>query len=570
MSAVSTLASAQDILRPAIQSLFAQLLLAGFSRAQVVDLIVQFTTGDFISRALEDPDQSQVNLRRELMGSTAMPTEQVTELQRCFDTARTHEKFRTDLKQGTLSVSHLAAVGKVIHRRIDKGASTEALSAVLDECYADVREANDLALHNQTVLSANQVHKAVQEVVQRPQHAEILKQPDTPSTPSIHRRENGTAILIRGIGGFADDILARGQSLASRYIPLLDETGQKLAHHIDTAGLTTLPQEDPAALKRIVPTPKDANDTRTIDYVDELYSGGAALAITHSTMIGLSHLGHLNPAPITIRTADRTQPVRGHGAAFAVTIDVATGQPIDGGVELNTALGRPLLVPDLGGNLSLDPQALQRAASMDYGIHLRLINSTPPQDSSAYPFSQRVLRWLMQRNGGCMYPGCGATTQLEGDHINPMCPELSSTHAQSSVDNGQLLCVHHHREKTQGLIQCWTDDGGLTVTWRDRQGNVRRSLSRGVLAPLLRKQWEKDHGVIHPAWDLNHGCDLPRTLSEDEAIQTLITHWVDFLNSHRLSSGVGDVTAGNFIGGFVNGKCSITFCEHSAEDEPPF
>ena len=56
-------------------------------------------------------------------------------------------------------------------------------------------------------------------------------------------------------------------------------------------------------------------------------------------------------------------------------------------------------------------------------------------------FTWQQIRALLVRDGGCVWPGCGATAgQCEAHHVEPWAHGGPTT-----VDNGVLLCPYHHR-----------------------------------------------------------------------------------------------------------------------------
>jgi hypothetical protein len=57
-------------------------------------------------------------------------------------------------------------------------------------------------------------------------------------------------------------------------------------------------------------------------------------------------------------------------------------------------------------------------------------------------FTEQQIRALMVRDGGCVWPGChAAAAWCDGHHIL----EFDADHGATDIDNGVLLCPHHHR-----------------------------------------------------------------------------------------------------------------------------
>jgi 5-methylcytosine-specific restriction endonuclease McrA len=66
---------------------------------------------------------------------------------------------------------------------------------------------------------------------------------------------------------------------------------------------------------------------------------------------------------------------------------------------------------------------------------------------------ERLAAEVKRRDGCCLWPGCGATENLQADHIVPM--DRGGTNDMSNL---QTLCAHHHGIKTaldqkNGLVE---------------------------------------------------------------------------------------------------------------------
>jgi len=57
-------------------------------------------------------------------------------------------------------------------------------------------------------------------------------------------------------------------------------------------------------------------------------------------------------------------------------------------------------------------------------------------------FSEQQMRALAVRDGGCVWPGCHSPAAwCDGHHVK----EFEADHGPTNIDNGVLLCPHHHR-----------------------------------------------------------------------------------------------------------------------------
>jgi len=57
-------------------------------------------------------------------------------------------------------------------------------------------------------------------------------------------------------------------------------------------------------------------------------------------------------------------------------------------------------------------------------------------------FTEQQMRALAVRDGGCVWPGCHSPANwCDGHHVK----EFEADHGPTNIDNGVLLCAHHHR-----------------------------------------------------------------------------------------------------------------------------
>lgn len=179
-------------------------------------------------------------------------------------------------------------------------------------------------------------------------------------------------------------------------------------------------------------------------------------------------------------------------STITLYVDARTGEIIRGFEELEehrlpsgaTSSGDWILTPEL------------RTALMKKGIALRFecVPVDMPAGTSSYTPTDALRRYTQYLNGQCMHPACEETADTEWDHIFPFKKYGESKWVQTQGFNGQLLCKKHHDLKTTGEWECLTDDGGLSVLWRNSHtGHVTRVWSTGVTADALKRRWKGEH-----------------------------------------------------------------------------
>lgn len=85
-------------------------------------------------------------------------------------------------------------------------------------------------------------------------------------------------------------------------------------------------------------------------------------------------------------------------------------------------------------------------------------------------FNRAQRRALAARDGGCRAPGCTAPVGWsDAHHIHPW--SLGGT---TDIENGILLCPHHHHEVHRGNLEIIKGPGGWVVVPKTRQSRRRR------------------------------------------------------------------------------------------------
>ncbi len=132
-------------------------------------------------------------------------------------------------------------------------------------------------------------------------------------------------------------------------------------------------------------------------------------------------------------------------------------------------LGCPPHTPSRTGRL--DPQRLTRA-------HRRLRTDktdTRPLETSSYPFSPRIARFLKIRDLTCTFPACPRLARdCQSDHIIPW-PQ-----GPTAARNGSSECTHHHQAKHHYFTLTQHPNG--TLQWNTPLGRTHLRHPR----PLLR------------------------------------------------------------------------------------
>jgi hypothetical protein len=92
--------------------------------------------------------------------------------------------------------------------------------------------------------------------------------------------------------------------------------------------------------------------------------------------------------------------------------------------------------------------------------------------------SPRMIRALFQRDGGCVWPGCGRTRWVHAHHRHH-----ARHHGPTSADNLDLLCRTHHRlvheggwsyeRRADGSVRCCNPEG---IEWCAETGSLRAEI----------------------------------------------------------------------------------------------
>lgn len=95
----------------------------------------------------------------------------------------------------------------------------------------------------------------------------------------------------------------------------------------------------------------------------------------------------------------------------------------------------------------------------------RLLTGTlDPVEAYTFPVKHRAA--IMGRDSHCRFPNCTVpASQCQFDHIENSPHTDPTSNGPTSVANGQLLCRHHHKLKTQRRWSCSTEDDGVTIHW---------------------------------------------------------------------------------------------------------
>jgi hypothetical protein len=133
---------------------------------------------------------------------------------------------------------------------------------------------------------------------------------------------------------------------------------------------------------------------------------------------------------------------------IAVGDQIRVGGPV---FDKGSGLGRPVLTSPILDKMAAPPL-------------LRDLTG------AGYRFPPRLRRFLEARDRTCVFPGCGKPAmRTDKDHRIPW-PQ-----GQTSADNGQCLCRHHHRAK-QAVFTVTLDPDG-SFRWTSRGGwEFRRHL----------------------------------------------------------------------------------------------
>jgi hypothetical protein len=173
--------------------------------------------------------------------------------------------------------------------------------------------------------------------------------------------------------------------------------------------------------------------------------------------------------PDDLRTADQR---RADGLAEIVATAVRSDElPTLSGattalqveVDLATLTGDQAHPGRIGGTTGavawLTPQSISRLACDASVRRLLLDPNGIPLDlgREVRVFTAAQRRALATRDGGCRFPGCGRPAVHTGAHH--LIPWAQG--GQSDLENGLLLCRHHHRAVHQGGWVVWPEHRGL-------------------------------------------------------------------------------------------------------------
>ena len=170
---------------------------------------------------------------------------------------------------------------------------------------------------------------------------------------------------------------------------------------------------------------------------------------------------------------DTHDPSRYGVAAHASCLPTALNRSMLGGAALDGSVlgGSALGDVDIDG-VGMIPAAViaRMMRDLDISIVRALIDTETgtlrETSARAYRPSAAVRRFVITRDGHCRFPGCSHPARwCETDHVQPW------PAGQTSADNLQLLCKHHHRTKHETAWKVtMTPDG--TCTWTSPHGRT--------------------------------------------------------------------------------------------------
>jgi hypothetical protein len=208
------------------------------------------------------------------------------------------------------------------------------------------------------------------------------------------------------------------------------------------------------------------------------------------------------------------------GEKFLVqlNLDIATLARLLG-ITLDPALpvqlGTECFLPSTGAHLT-DSQA--RRFLCDANIQVLVHHNGVPlwlsTEKEAFTRDQRRALRYRASNGGCEFPDCPQQRYLHGHHVI-----YRSNNGPTALDNGVLLCGHHHRELHNKHWTLTSDSPQSFTFWDGNRclGSTTLPEQPGARPPDLAHQ----PGIEHPPDPPPHlGPDTPRSATHGEPLTT--------------------------------------------------
>lgn len=510
----------------------------------------------------------EVPIKTELHAHTSFATSRCTGLDRAAAAAIANHHLAELLHTGRAPAEALTEIHSIRLGHI----TADADAALVDDYYQRCAEELDLTLH-----LAEGAHSRVYALDARKLALNTLAHPDFESIRLDKGKRtlwsfttNGITIRATGPTQLVEHIEDSTQAIAKHYLPFVNQDPIVFIDYLNGNPHTVPPLDDDAIAKAsqaAATTPTGAATT---------WSQARGMAFFHSTLIGLNHLTGLSPLSVVHRHRTLGQTLSTLPNTYRLIFDSADGGILAGSTT-NPLFSSDVLRQDLAGNWIIPRDTIDTLAAHSCTLNLGFVDSTPPADHPTYSPTTAQRLWVVNRDGGCMFPGCGTTTSLELNHIHPYHASRHTTHNQTSIHNLHCLCTRHHRMVTQGAAKCWTDDGGLTTLWALNDGALIRTIGHGPLINHLVDRWEEDHGHRHP---VRTGQPLPESLPAEDITQRIAAAASAFLSTHRIdgasagspttcgSTGSTGGSAGDSAEDIVAEMEQMAFAGY--EDHPPF
>lgn len=526
-----------------IHTLFTEAHLAGISAAGILATISNTIDAAYLCHHLnqhQDPDTPDpLPVSKDLRTKTGLPTRKGTDLHRAFSAAQASPELAALFFSEHVTPDQLAIVESIRINNLVDDIATDQQSQLLQSFYArcatELHELNTIAEDHNSPITPTHVTKVITAISDHPEFNTIRKDKDSRRTIWSAAGGKGCTLSISGPKSLINQIADKAQAVAPAFIDVLDDTGQSFIDHINTDGIDGMPGDAkrnkssdaaPAEAPSATATTSSATTSSPGKHSPGKHSPGkhspkvwnqlTGIALVKALLIGLEHMTGALQVAVRHRTHEVVTRAMGQAGEYRVILDTATGSLLRG-TELERILGIPLVTKDLSGAWIVTAQAAAQLAKLGTNISLTFVDSTRPPSVPQYQPPASLSKWVIDHCGGCMYPGCDRTTGLELDHLIPYHNNYALTHCQTGPENLHSLCTEHHRLRTKGTVQCWTDDGGRSTTWRLDDGTTANVPAHGILA---------DHtpSAARPP--------LPHTMTPQDVAAHVAAVAAEYLNTH--------------------------------------
>lgn len=527
-----------------ISKIFGLSSLDGVPMGSAYEILSGVLDREFVDQLNSLLIEENIDTSRYLNSTCGLGKTKVDEVKSALSIQHLSNEIADDVRTGALSIAQTARLHTAVNAAVKPEATESERKDVIARSRLRLLDLTQEAQRNNSPVRPQKIGGVVKAVVQE-EFSDLQKTKEDPDKMTVKLSRDGHRLSLGGPKEVLRGIFDHAQANNGSYIKFVQDA-DGFVTFLNSEDSLTVPQEPAAEQKKRVPKPAHNNDVFTQQLRRETYESATAASLLHGALNGVKSLCGDSNVNIQLRSKSSITRALAYGREFRLVIDHQRNTVLSGGDNLRDVLGHDPITVDAYGNWIIPVRVIKKLATTGCSISLATTTVEKPKGTPDYKPSEALRQWALDRNGGCMFPGCECTHDLQFDHINPYIHSLAISHRQTVGENVQMLCPTHHRLKTLQHWSCWTDDGGLTIIWRGPDGTIARTISHGVTAPHLFDEWEKEHHRTHPCYsDDPADYQLPPTMTLEEARNRVAQHAAEFLNTHPISpqtQGEGDFT----------------------------